>query len=462
MNEHSDHETRRRRSFFGERLWVVLLPLLVMTSLTLSTWVALLVRDERDAMRRRELEAGIERILAGSSSELGQAIESTNRTQTRFLVESVAKMVQGRAALYHGKGGLLAQADHAPRASETFEMMSEALEEILVWGPAKGIGGSKVGEIRVHVPVPAQAGFPWSLFVGILATCSIISGIVLYALARCLAPMQRLRHVFTRLGEAGPDAVVVPGERFAEFGQVREEMLDCLDKLKERQLRAEESFVEVALSLAREYEYHREGAIGHAQRVRRYASWIGERLRLPPGERDALEVAALCHDLGKLPAMQIESTLDIEGIDAETLAETADVLGKQTFEQIDTMHPVLGAAFFEAMPGLEDVAQIVVAHHENWDGSGYPGNLAGDEIPLGSRLIRIADAFDRAYSNVAEDQSAQDVLDTLAEEKGTSFDPFLFEVFREEVAVHLLERRRLQVTLKARKAEREAAATSAS
>ena len=181
----------------------------------------------------------------------------------------------------------------------------------------------------------------------------------------------------------------------------------------------------------------------------------------PPAPTAPRRLAVLIGN-GRVDGPEGGLCLDIEGIDAATLAETADVLGKQTFEQVDTMHPVLGAAFFEAMPGLEDVAQIVVAHHENWDGSGYPGNLSGDEIPLGSRLIRIADAFERAYSNATEDQSAQDVLDTLAEQKGTSFDPFLFEIFREEVAVHLLERRRLQVTLKARKTEREAAATSAS
>ncbi len=458
MNATSESsDARRRRSFFGERLWVVLVPLLAVSSLVSSTWIAVLVRDERDALSRRELEASIEKVLAAVSSEVGTAVEATNRAQTRFLIDSIAAMVQGRVSLYHSKGGLLAQADQASRTSDSFEMMSEVAEEVLVWGPAKGVGGTKVGEIRVDVPLPARAGFPWVIFGTLLAVWALLSGVVLFAIARVLAPMQRLRHVFSRLGEAGPDAVVVPGERFAEFGQVREEMLDCLDKLKERQLRAEESFVEVAVSLAREYEYHREGTIGHSQRVRRYSSWMADRLRLPPGERDALEVAALCHDLGKLPAMQVEAALDFVGVDAATLSERVGALDAQSFEQVDTMHPVLGAAFFEAMPGLEDVAQIVAAHHENWDGTGYPNGLSGDAIPLGSRLLRVADAFERAYSAANDDESAADVLDELEAKKGTSLDPFLFEIFREEVAVHLQERRRQRVTLQAQRRDATAA-----
>lgn len=449
MKRQSDHELRRE-GFLQERLWVVLLPLLAVSALLVSSWAALLLRDATDAAKRHELETRVQALIDGVSTELGLAIESTNRTRTRFLVDSIAKMANGRAVLYHGKGGLLAQADGSPRRAAAHSRMPEVHEEILIWGPAKGVGDKKVGEIRIHVQVPARAPWPWTFFAVVLAVYSLITAIILFGVSRCLAPVTKLGSLFTRLGEHGPDAAIVPGERLAEFGQVRNEILDCLDRLKSRQLRAEESFVEVALSLAREYEYHREGTIGHAQRVRRYASWVADRLRLPPKERDALEVAALCHDLGKIPSMPMEG---IGGDVASVLDETA--------KHIDTMHPVLGAAFFEAMPGLEDVARLLVAHHENWDGSGFPNELIGEDIPLGARLLRIADAFDRAYSAAADDESAQDILDKLAEEKGESFDPFLFDLFREEVAVHLLERRRLQVTLQAyQKSQEEAASTT--
>lgn len=436
MNTKSERELRGR-GFLQERLWIVLLPLLAGSALLVAGWASMLLRDERDATRIRELEARLEQLIEAVSPELGIAIESTHRTRTRFLVDSIAKMAQGRAVLYHGKGGLLAQADAAPRSTGDLRPASEVAEEVLVWGAAKGVGGTKVGEIRIHVPVPPRAPWPWSFFAIVFGVMAAVSAIVLFGVARCLSPLKKLGALFQRLGEQGPDAVVVPGERFADFGQVRNEILDCLDRLKARQMRAEESFVEVALSLAREYEYHREGTIGHAQRVRRYVSWVGERLRLPPKERDTLEVAALCHDLGKIPSMPIEGLGDVMGV----LDETE--------QQVDTMHPVLGAAFFEAMPGLEDVARIVVAHHENWDGSGFPNQIEGEDIPLAARLLRIADEFERAYSKASESESVKDVLETLSQHKGTWFDPFLFELFREEVAVHLIERRRLEVTLQA-------------
>ncbi|HMQ22091.1 MAG TPA: HD domain-containing phosphohydrolase, partial [Planctomycetota bacterium] len=90
-------------------------------------------------------------------------------------------------------------------------------------------------------------------------------------------------------------------------------------------------------------------------------------------------------------------------------------------------------------------------------GTGYPNGLSGDAIPLGSRLLRVADAFERAYSAANDDESAADVLDELEAKKGTSLDPFLFEIFREEVAVHLQERRRQRVTLQAQRRDATAA-----
>lgn len=445
MEDIADRE--RSRGFLQERLWVVLTPLLLTLSLIFAIWSSNMLRHERDVMRHAEAEARLQSLIEGASSDVGLAIESTNRTRMRFLVDALASVSGGRVVFYHGSGGLLVSSDK-DRREDTTLTKAKIAEELLVWGPATGLGATKVGEIRVHAPLPSPAPFPWAYFATLFAACALLAGLVLFAVARCIAPVRKLGSLFTRLGESGPDAVVVPGERFAEFGQVRNEILDCLDRLKERQLRAEESFVEVALSLAREYEYHREGTIGHAQRVRRYVSWVADRLRLPPKERDAVEVAALCHDLGKLPAMPIEGVGEV----AQLITEAA--------EQVDTVHPVLGAAFFEAMPGLEDVATIVVAHHENWDGTGFPKQLAGEEIPLGARLLRIADAFERAYAKAASDESSQEVLEALSEEKGTAFDPFLFEIFREEVAVHLLEKRRLQVTLQAYKQKKDALASS--
>ena len=429
--------TRRGRGFLQERLWVVLLPALIVFATATSAWIASDYRGRRHAERLEDHKRNLHALVTGAGPDLGHAIEANLRSAYVQRLDDLARIVHGRAELYHAKGGLLhnANAEHHAEigagelgAGEGAILRADASkQQLLVWGPATGAGGRKVGEVRLQTIAPEFPAFPWRLFSMVLATISAAGAAVLMLVTRVLAPLSKLGAVFRRLGQHGPDGAIVPNERFAEFGQLREDILDCVDLLRERQLRAEESFVEVAFSLAREYEWHREGRIGHGQRTRRYSSWLAERLRLPPKERDSLEVAALCHDLGRVPT------------DDPSLGESG----------LDAAHPELGAAFFEAMPGLEDVAATIRAHHENFDGSGGPNGLVGEEIPISARILRIADAFERLYSDPAQDLEPEAVLAELEEEKGKSFDPYLFEFFRDEVGIHLLDRKHLKVKLQA-------------
>ena len=413
---------------------------MILFAVVTSAWIANDYRSRRHDERVEDHKGSLHSLVAGAGADLGHAIEANQRASYVQRLEDLARLVHGRAELYHAKGGLLHHANAERASSLSFGELSSGegailradagTPQLLVWGPATGAGTRKVGEVRLQTAAPAYPAFPWRLFSTLVTVLAAAGASVLMLVTRVLAPLSKLGAVFRRLGQHGPDGAIVPNERFAEFGQLREDILDCVDLLRERQLHAEESFVEVAFSLAREYEWHREGRIGHGQRTRRYSSWLAERLRLPPKERDALEVAALCHDLGRVPTDDPE-------------------LG------LDQAHPELGAAFFEAMPGLEDVAATIRAHHENFDGSGGPNGLVGEEIPICARILRIADAFERLYSDPSQDLEPEDVLAELEEEKGKSFDPYLFEFFRDEVGIHLLDRKHLKVKLQALQAAQE-------
>jgi len=240
---------------------------------------------------------------------------------------------------------------------------------------------------------------------------------MLLAVGKVLSPMQTLSRFLRDLVSKNPLEVEPPKKGIAEFERLREDIEYCIDGLRSRQLRVEEAFVEMAIDLAREYEGHRAWDLGHGQRTRRYAAWLAERLDLRPQQLDAVEVAALCHDIGR----EGEHAPDLPGMS----------------EHGEEDHPVLGAALFSAVPGFEDVAEFVRHHHENWDGSGFPAGLRGNGIPIGARILRIADVFDAIVSGAhGEPQTPEQALKTMCPEVGVSFDPALFACFEHQVRKH--------------------------
>lgn len=159
---------------------------------------------------------------------------------------------------------------------------------------------------------------------------------------------------------------------------------------------------------------------GHSFRVMRYTMELARRLGLEdPGFSKALEYAALMHDIGKI------------GI-PDAILRKPGRLSPLEWEIMKT-HPVLGYEILHKIKFLEEAAQIVLHHHEHFDGSGYPDGLKGEKIPLGSRIFAVADAFDamttkRPYSDAMTFQAA---LDDLLANKGILFDPDVVEAFVE-------------------------------
>lgn len=166
---------------------------------------------------------------------------------------------------------------------------------------------------------------------------------------------------------------------------------------------------------------------GHSQKVARYARLTARALGLDSRDIDTVHRAGLLHDIGKI------------GMHDKLLSR----LGKLNNREFNTlkMHPVIGARILEPLTFLEDVAPCVFNHHEQWDGNGYPRGVAGEEIPLGARILSVCDAFDTMVSGRPHMPAlpVEKAVRQLKRQAGTRFDPAvvaaLVTVIRENPAV---------------------------
>jgi diguanylate cyclase (GGDEF)-like protein len=147
----------------------------------------------------------------------------------------------------------------------------------------------------------------------------------------------------------------------------------------------------------------------HSETVSALAAAIGAELGLDEHAVDQLALAGLLHDIGKI------------GI-PDSLLQAPRALTPAEFEAIKA-HPALGFSLLEGL-GIAPIDDWILHHHENWDGSGYPDGLAGEDIPLGARIIRVADAFEAMTANrpyrVA--QPVEYALNELRANAGTQFE----------------------------------------
>jgi len=156
---------------------------------------------------------------------------------------------------------------------------------------------------------------------------------------------------------------------------------------------------------------------GHTERVATYANAITARLKLSEEQRRRIMFGALLHDIGKVGV--VENVLHKEG-----------KLDENEWKLLQE-HPAVGARVVEKMEFLSGVAEIVRHHHESWDGRGYPDGLKGERIPLGARIVTVADSFDamttdRSYRKALSMDEATRRLEASA---GTQFDPWIVKVF---------------------------------
>jgi len=173
--------------------------------------------------------------------------------------------------------------------------------------------------------------------------------------------------------------------------------------------------LEIVQSLVNTIEAKDPYTRGHSQRVTRLALAAAQELGLPPRDMEVLRQAAMLHDIGKIAVrhevLHKPSSLDPAEID------------------LVRQHPLTGARILEPLSWLEDVAQVVLQHHERPDGKGYPLGIGGEDLRMESRILAVADAYDAMTSDrpYRRGLGRDEALAELRRGAGTQFDPAAVE-----------------------------------
>ena len=166
---------------------------------------------------------------------------------------------------------------------------------------------------------------------------------------------------------------------------------------------------------------------GHVDRVANYALILGKEAGLAPWELQALRKAAILHDVGKI------------GIDESILLKPGSLTAEE-FNQLKT-HSVIGERICRPLGQNRLILEVILHHHERYDGKGYPDGLAGEDIPIAARIMAVVDAYDALTSDrpYRAQRSQEQAVEILKQEAGKQFDPKLATAF-----ISLLETGRLR------------------
>jgi PAS domain S-box-containing protein/putative nucleotidyltransferase with HDIG domain len=155
--------------------------------------------------------------------------------------------------------------------------------------------------------------------------------------------------------------------------------LDIIDEISDSYYKTEELFINFVRAIVNALEERRPWMKGHSQRVAAYSMKIAQGMGISESEKEKLRLAALLHDIGEFIIFNYP-------IDKQKLTEEEITLIKK--------HPVQGEIILKKIKQLNDIIPLIRHHHERIDGKGYPDGLKGEEIPVGARILHVADSFD--------------------------------------------------------------------
>ena len=210
-----------------------------------------------------------------------------------------------------------------------------------------------------------------------------------------------------------------------EIKKINNELSDTYEKLEQAYL---ESIQTLRYTVEAKDTYTR----GHSDRVSEFSVLIGKHLHLPDAYIDTLRIGGLFHDIGKI------------GV-PDTILQKEAKLTNDEYSQIK-QHPNIGVHILSHAKIFQNILPIVEHHHERFDGTGYPGRLAGQNIPYLARITSIADSFDAMSSRRSYRDSLP--LDVIISEfqkgRGTQFDPKLTDIFLDILENHFDEIEEIQ------------------
>ena len=219
-------------------------------------------------------------------------------------------------------------------------------------------------------------------------------------------------------------------QRLERLVDARTSELNAAKRKIEKSLDAERrAHLESIIVLAKVAEKNDEDTGNHIRRVSRYCSLVSTALGLTWEESEEIAYSAPMHDIGKI------------AVDQNILQKR----GRLTPDEFAAMklHTIKGAEILEGVPFLSTARDVAIAHHERFDGAGYPYGLVGEAIPLSGRIVAAADVFDaltnkRCYKPA---WSLEETLDYMRSESGKHFDPAVVNgLFRMEDAIRTVHR----------------------
>lgn len=347
----------------------------------------------------------IDQIKVWRLDQSGEYIEWADSQNTSSRTEEFKKAAQHKS--------LLPQAITGPFVAE----VPNHNLELVAYAPLKDRNGTVVALIGITVNRAAVAQDLRHFVIQVISVAALailVVGIISWWLAR------NFSHRLSRL-HAAMDEMAAGNLNISLRENGRDELsllTDQLNKLaKSLASEREEMLLSAIESLVAALEAKDAYTYGHSSQVSAMAAAIGKQIGV--GEKDlfSIRVAALLHDIGKI------------GIPDHVLNKPGrlDEEERRLIEQ----HPEIGARILSGIPALAQVTEIVKHHHARWDGKGYPEAIAGEAIPLGARIIAVADTYqamtsDRPYRQGLNSEIAVAELNRCA---NSQFDPLLVTAF---------------------------------
>ena len=189
------------------------------------------------------------------------------------------------------------------------------------------------------------------------------------------------------------------------------------EKIEKLSKRANQSLMEAIFAFAKTIEVKDHYTGEHVEQTVRYATEIAKAMDLSDHDIELIRQAAMLHDLGKI------------GISEKILLKKGK-LDKKEYEEIKK-HPQIGVDIIRPIQFLHPIIPILLYHHERWDGKGYPNSLRGEEIPIGARIVAIADVYQALISNrcYRRAYSQSQAIKIIQESSGKLFDPAIVDAF---------------------------------
>lgn len=163
------------------------------------------------------------------------------------------------------------------------------------------------------------------------------------------------------------------------------------------------------------------GLYMHSQQVANYSACIAAKLGLPAAEIASIKSAALLHDIGHLSV-------------PNTILKKSPYLSTREMATYKR-HCQAGASMLENIPEFAHIIDIIYSHHEKWDGTGYPKRFKGVNIPLGARIIAVANYYDRIVNPCTHywQKTPMEAIKEMNDKAGTDFDPNVVRAFLESI-----------------------------